>query len=132
MKDTSKPLRVALYIRVATESQLDDFVMENQSAQLHEQAERQGFKIVGEVRAYEKGTTLNRPGWRNVVKLAVEQQADILVKDVCRVTRRMDLLAPFLSELDKQGISIYTCDNGLLQIPETKKRLMEYLAQACK
>ena len=132
MKDTSKPMRVALYIRFATEAQFNDTAMECQSALLHEQAECQGFKIVGEVRAYEKGTTLNRPGWRNVVKLAVEQQADILVKDVCRVTRRMDLLAPFLSELDKQGISIYTCDNGLLQIPETKKRLMEYLAQACK
>ena len=63
--DSSKSKRVVLYCRVATQAQLDgDHALEAQSARLHEQAERLGYEIVGEVSEYEKGTTLDRDGWK--------------------------------------------------------------------
>ena len=63
--DSSKSKRVVLYCRVATQAQLDgDHALEAQSARLHEQAERLGYEIVGEVSECEKGTTLDRDGWK--------------------------------------------------------------------
>ena len=63
--DSNKSKRVVVYCRVATQAQLDgDHTLEAQSARLHEQAERLGYEIVGEVSEYEKGTTLDRDGWK--------------------------------------------------------------------
>ena len=48
--DSSKSKRVVVYCRVATQAQLDgDHALEAQSARLHEQAERLGYEIAGEV-----------------------------------------------------------------------------------
>ena len=56
--DSNKSKRVVVYCRVATQAQLDgDHTLEAQSARLHEQAERLGYEIAGEVSEYEKGTT---------------------------------------------------------------------------
>ena len=63
--DSNKSKRVVVYCRVATQAQLDgDHTLEAQSARLHEQAERLGYEIVGKVSEYEKGTTLDRDGWK--------------------------------------------------------------------
>ena len=52
--DSNKSKRVVVYCRVATQAQLDgDHTLEAQSARLHEQAERLGYEIVGEVSEYE-------------------------------------------------------------------------------
>ena len=87
--DSNKSKRVVLYCRVATQTQLaDDHTLEAQSARLHEQAERLGYEIVGEVSEYEKGTTLDRDGWKRACQEAVEQKADILlVADLTRIAR---------------------------------------------
>ena len=87
--DSSKSKRVVLYCRVATQAQLDgDHTLEAQSARLHEQAERLGYEIVGEISEYEKGTTLDRDGWKRACQEAVEQKADILlVADLTRIAR---------------------------------------------
>ena len=48
---SSKSKRVVLYCRVATQAQLDgDHTLEEQSARLHEQAERRGYEIRSEER----------------------------------------------------------------------------------
>ena len=61
--DSSKSKRVVFYCRVATQMQLDgDHALEAQSAGLHEYAGRNEYEIMGEVRAYEKGVTLDRDG----------------------------------------------------------------------
>ena len=63
--DSNKSKRVVVYCRVATQAQLaGDHTLEAQSARLHEQAERLGYEIVGEVSECEKGTTLDRDGWK--------------------------------------------------------------------
>ena len=87
--DSSKSKRVVLYCRVATQAQLDgDHALEAQSARLHEQAERLDYEIVGEVSEYEKGTTLDRDGWKRACQEAVEQKADILlVAELTRIAR---------------------------------------------
>ena len=99
--DSSKSKRVVLYCRVATQAQLDgDHALEAQSARLHEQAERLGYEIVGEVSEYEKGTTLDRDGWKRACQEAVEQKADILlVAELTRIAREPILWMQALREL---------------------------------
>lgn len=123
--ENTLPKRAVLYIRVATESQLDDFVMGNQSARLHQQAERDKTEIVGEIRAYEKGITLDRPGWCSAVKLAVEKQADaILVTNIDRAARGLEQYHQLLSELDKHNLSLRTCNGETHSLPELERFLM--------
>lgn len=106
--DSSKSKRVVLYCRVATQAQLDgDHTLEAQSARLHEQAERLGYEIVGEVSEYEKGTTLDRDGWKRACQEAVEQKADILlVADLTRIARDPILWMQALRELSGKGVWI--------------------------
>lgn len=106
--DSSKSKRVVLYCRVATQAQLDgDHTLEEQSARLHEQAERLGYEIVGEVSEYEKGTTLDRSGWKRACQEAVEQKADILfVADLTRIARDPILWMQALRELSGKGVWI--------------------------
>lgn len=128
MKNTL-PQRAVLYVRVATVSQLDEFTMENQSARLHQQAERDGIEIVGEIRANEKGITIDRPGLRSAVKLAVEQRADaILATTADRIARSVGQHHRLTSELDKLGIRIYTCNGALHCMPEFEQLLIQYAA----
>ena len=106
--DSSKSKRVVLYCRVATQAQLDgDHALEAQSARLHEQAERLGYEIVGEVSEYEKGTTLDRDGWKRACQEAVKQKADILlVADLTRIARDPILWMQALRELSGKGVWI--------------------------
>ena len=104
--DSNKSKRVVVYCRVATQAQLDgDHTLEAQSARLHEQAERLGYEIVGEVSEYEKGTTLDRDGWKRACQKAVEQKADTLfVADLTRIARDPILWMRALRELSGKEI----------------------------
>ena len=104
--DSNKSKRVVLYCRVATQTQLaGDHALEAQSARLHEQAERLGYEIVGEISEYGKGTTLDRDGWKAVCRLAAEKKSGlILVTQLDRVTRDMWLLPQALSALAENGV----------------------------
>ena len=106
--DSNKSKRVVVYCRVATQAQLDgDHALEAQSARLHEQAERLGYEIVGEVSEHEKGTTLDRDGWKRACQEAVEQKADILlVADLTRIARDPILWMQALRELSGKGVWI--------------------------
>lgn len=104
--DSSKSKRVVLYCRAATQAQLDgDHTLEAQSVRLHEYAGRNEYEIMGEVRAYEKGVTLDRDGWKTVCRLAAEKKAGlILVTQLDRVTRDMWPLPQALSALAENGV----------------------------
>ena len=53
----------SIYCRATTQAQRDgDHALEAQRAWLHENAGRNEYEIMGEVRAYEKGITLDRDG----------------------------------------------------------------------
>lgn len=106
--DSNKSKRVVVYCRVATQAQLaGDHTLEAQSARLHEQAERLGYEIVGEVSECEKGTTLDRDGWKRACQEAVEQKADILlVAELTRIARDPILWMQALRELSGKGVWI--------------------------
>ena len=103
--------RALIYCRVATSEQADDFALNAQSVRLHQQAEREQFNIVGEVKAYEDGTTLNRPGWQETVRLAAERKADIILAAKCtRVARNTFLLIQAIRDLNQRGIQLRAVD----------------------
>lgn len=106
--------RALIYCRVATSEQVDDFALNAQSARLHQQAEREQFNIIGEVKAYEDGTTLNRPGWQEAVRLAAERKADIILVAKCtRVARDTFLLIEAIRDLNQHGIQLHAVDGAL-------------------
>ena len=106
--DSSKSKRVVVYCRAATQTQLDgDHTLEAQSARLHEYAGRNEYEIMGEVRAYEKGVTLDRDGWKRACQEAVEQKVDTLfVADLTRIARDPILWMQALRELSGKGVWI--------------------------
>ena len=67
--DSNKSKSVVVYCRVATQAQLDgDHTLEAQSARLHEQAERLGYEIVGEVRSMKKELRLTATAGKGLVR----------------------------------------------------------------
>ena len=111
---SEKKFRVACYCRVATQNQIDDAPLEAQSIYLRRYAKDNGLEVIGEVRAYEKGLTMDRPGWYNVLSLAARENADaILVMELGRVARDPWIVMETLRELSKQGLKVFASDYSL-------------------
>ena len=111
---SGKKFRVVCYCRVATQSQNDDSPLEAQSVYLRRYAKDNGLKVIGEVRAYEKGLTMDRPGWYNVLSLATREKADaILVMELGRVARNPWMVMETLRELSEQGLMVFASDYSL-------------------
>ena len=109
-----KKFRVVCYCRVATKNQNDDSPLEAQSVYLRRYAKDNGLKVIGEVRAYEKGLTMDRPGWYNVLSLATREKADaILVMELGRVARNPWMVMETLRELSEQGLMVFASDYSL-------------------
>ena len=92
---SGKKFRVVCYCRVATQSQNDDSPLETQSVYLRRYAKDNGLKVIGEVRAYEKGLTMDRP-----VELG-------------RVARNPWMVMETLRELSEQGLMVFASDYSL-------------------
>ena len=111
---SGKKFRVVCYCRVATRDQIDDGPLEAQSVYLRRYAKDNGLKVIGEVRAYEKGLTMDRPGWYNVLSLATREKADaILVMELGRVSRNPWMVMETMRELSEQGLMVFTSDYSL-------------------
>ena len=111
---SGKKFRVVCYCRVATQSQNDDSPLETQSVYLRRYAKDNGLKVIGEVRAYEKGLTMDRPGWHNVLSLATREKADaILVMELGRVSRNPWMVMETMRELSEQGLMVFASDYSL-------------------
>lgn len=111
---SGKKFRVVCYCRVATQSQNDDSPLETQSVYLRRYAKDNGLKVIGEVRAYEKGLTMDRPGWYNVLSLATREKADaILVMELGRVARNPWMVMETMRELSEQGLMVFASDYSL-------------------
>ena len=109
-----KKFRVVCYCRVATKNQNDDSPLEAQSVYLRRYAKDNGLKVIGEVRAYEKGLTMDRPGWYNVLSLATREKADaILVMELGRVARNPWMVMETMRELSEQGLMVFASDYSL-------------------
>ena len=111
---SEKKFRVMLYCRVATQNQIDDAPLEGQSDRLRRYAGDNGLEIIGEVRAYEKGLTMDRPGWYNVLSLAAREKADaVLVTELGRVARDPRVVMGTMKELSKKDLMIFSSDYSL-------------------
>ena len=109
-----KKFRVVCYCRVATKNQNDDSPLEAQSVYLRRYAKDNGLKVIGEVRAYEKGLTMDRPGWYNVLSLAAGKKADaVLVKELGSVARDPWMVMEALRKLSEQGMMVFASDYSL-------------------
>ena len=109
-----KKFRVVCYCRVATKNQNDDSPLEAQSVYLRRYAKDNGLKVIGEVRAYEKGLTMDRPGWYNVLSLAAGKKADaVLVTELGRVARDPWMVMEALRKLSEQGLMVFASDYSL-------------------
>lgn len=111
---SEKKFRVVLYCRVATQNQIDDAPLEGQSDCLRQYAGNNGLEVIGEVRAYEKGLTMDRPGWYNVLSLAAREKADaVLVTELGRVARDPLVVMGTMKELSKNDLMIFSSDYSL-------------------
>ena len=111
---SGKKFRVVCYCRVATRDQNDDSPLEAQSVYLRRYAKDNGLKVIGEVRAYEKGLTMDRPGWYNVLSLAAGKKADaVLVTELGRVARDPWMVMEALRKLSEQGMMVFASDYSL-------------------
>ena len=111
---SGKKFRVACYCRVASKNQIDDGPLEAQSTRLRRYADDNGLAVIGEVRAYEKGVTMDRPGWYEVLNLAAGKKADaVLVTELSRVARDPWMVMEALRKLSEQGLMVFASDYSL-------------------
>ena len=111
---SEKKLFVACYCRVATRNQIDDGPLQAQSTRLHQYASDNDLEVVGEVRAYEKGISMDRPGWSKVLNLAAKKKTDaILVTELGRVVRDPWMVMETLRDLSEQGLLVFASDYSL-------------------
>lgn len=111
---SGKKFRVVLYCRVATQNQIDDAPLEGQSDRLRQYAGDNSLEVIGEVHAYEKGLTMDRPGWYNVLSLAAREKADaVLVTELGRVARDPRVVMGTMKELSQKDLMIFSSDYSL-------------------
>lgn len=105
--------RVALYLRVSTDSQ----TVENQRRELDAVAERMGWNIV-DVLADEgisgaKGRD-KRPAYDRLMTMVTRKEIDLIACwSVCRLGRSLQHLVGFLGEINARGVDLYLHTQGL-------------------
>ena len=111
---SEKKFRVVCYCRVATQDQIDDAPLEAQGVRLRKYAGDNDLEVIGEVRAYETGHTMARPGWYNVLSLAAREKADaVLVTELGRVARDPRVVMGTMKELSAKDLMIFSSDFSL-------------------
>ncbi len=107
------PKRVAIYLRVSTDTQ----TIENQRQELDAVAQRMNWTIV-EVLADEgisgaKGRD-KRPGYDTLMKMVARKEIDLIACwSVDRLGRSLQHLIAFLGEINHRGVDLYLHTQGL-------------------
>ena len=105
-KEARKTMRVAVYCRLAHADQ-DDTLLELQKERLRIYAKERGYDIVAEIAEIGNGLSLNRPGIREMARLARCHMIDaVLVSDISRLCRDCGQMLRLERKLKKQGVSI--------------------------
>ena len=101
-------MKAALYTRVSTEEQAQNFSIENQLDHLHRYCQQQGYQAVKEyVDPGWSGTTLERPALTKLLKDAKAKLFDIvLVYKLDRLFRSNRHMYNTLAEWEEVGISL--------------------------
>lgn len=108
MEKADKKIRVAIYCRVATDTD-SGRGLEIQKEQLRWYAEKQGFDIVGMVAEVAKGNTLARPGLRELYDLARNHSMDkVLAVNMGRFGRNPEDVWRLENKLKRQQVRLDT------------------------
>lgn len=111
---SEKKMRVFCYCRVASEDQSGDGPLAAQSARLRRFAEEHGLETIGEIRAFEKGLMMERPGWQAALAQATKEKADaVLVVKPDRVARNPRMVMDATNELSKRNMRLLFSENNL-------------------
>lgn len=120
----TKPKRVAIYCRVATDDQ-QDTALEAQAQSLRVYAEARGYEIVGVIKENAGGRTLDRPGIREIYEMAGRRAMDaVLAKSISRYTRGPALeFIGFIEKMADMGVIAATAQEGNLRdiLPALRK-----------
>lgn len=105
--------RVALYLRVSTDSQTVD----NQRRELMAVADRLGWTIIAELAdegiSGAKGRD-QRPGYDRLMKMVTRREIDLIACwSVDRLGRSLQHLVAFLAEINDRGVDLYLHTQGL-------------------
>ena len=101
-------MRVALYARVSTEEQVDNFSIDAQLRALRDHCSKEGWSVAGEyIDAGVSGRTDDRPDFRRMVKRAKDGEFDlILVHKFDRFFRNREKSAMYKRLLREKGVRV--------------------------
>lgn len=105
-KEDKKGIRVAIYCRMATDNG-ECRGLEMQKGQLRRYAQAHGYAVMAEVSEVAKGSSLDRPGIRELLSMAAQDRIEeILVANLSRISRNTADLLRFEEKLGKQDIRL--------------------------
>jgi DNA invertase Pin-like site-specific DNA recombinase len=119
--------KVALYVRVSTASQTAD----NQLHVLHEAGERLGWQVIKVFRddaiSGARGREA-RPGFNDLMKAIARREIDLVAAwDASRLSRSMQDLVGFLSELKARKVGLYLHQSGIDTTTPSGQALLQML-----
>src|SRR4051812_13086006 len=100
--------RVAMYIRVSTDSQeRDGSSLDSQERACREFADHAGWQTVATIRDTMSGYTLDRPGMEQLRALVRQRSADVvLAYAVDRLSRNQNQIGVLFDELQSAGVTL--------------------------
>ena len=108
METEGKRIRVAMYCRVATDTDVGPGIG-IQKEQLYRYAKQQGYDIVKEIIEIAKGDTLERAGIREICSMARRHAMDkVLAVNMERFGRKAEDALRLESNLKKQNVRLDT------------------------
>lgn len=113
MRVRKNNLRIAVYMRVASEAQDENarLAMEQQRVMLEKLTEKCGNTVIGYFQDYASGIHYDRPGLCAALEAVKNGQADaLLAKDYARLGRDPFVTAEIVRQLRAEGKSVYFAD----------------------
>lgn len=106
-----KPIRAAIYCRVAT---ADQFTLDQQEQSVCDYAKAQGYEITSITKESYKGTTMERSGIQRVLSDAEKGTIDILlVHNISRLGRNTLEVVSLIRWLRENGVAVEAIKGGL-------------------
>ena len=123
-------MRVALYCRVATDTN-EGLHLKAQQEKLRRFAEKQGYEVVAEIQEVGSGLPFDRPGVKEIFRLAHRHIMDaVLTDNMSRIGRDISTILRFEGKLKKQHIALKTLrqeETALLHMRHCFKALRQYI-----
>ncbi|MGM7701273.1 YneB family resolvase-like protein [Pseudalkalibacillus sp. Hm43] len=122
-------MKAVIYCRVSTEKETQASSLERQEMELRQLAAEFHFEIIEVIQEMKSGFEIERDGMLQVMDLAKEGYADVLlVQDETRIGRGSAKIA-ILHTLGKYGVKCYTIsEQGEIQLTEADSMVLEIVS----